>query len=133
MSTLPKKNELGFFEIRLESIGGLGANLAGKMLAEAGVLGMGLNGSNFSSYGSEKKGSPIKTFIRFTEPEVEIRDHSPIEVPHVVAIFHEELYKTINVVSGLPADGIVLVNSTRDFDEIRRDLKLEYGTLAVVD
>ena len=28
MSILPKKNELGFFEIRLESIGGLGANLA---------------------------------------------------------------------------------------------------------
>ncbi len=34
MSILPKKNELGFFEIRLESIGGLGANLAGKMLAD---------------------------------------------------------------------------------------------------
>mgnify|MGYP001556693838 CR=1 FL=1 len=27
----------GFFGIRLESIGGLGANLAGQMLAEAGV------------------------------------------------------------------------------------------------
>ena len=58
MSILPQKNELGFFEIRLESIGGLGANLAGKMLAEAGVTGSGLNGSNFSSYGSEKKGRP---------------------------------------------------------------------------
>ena len=32
MSLLPQKNEQGFFEIRLESIGGLGANLAGKML-----------------------------------------------------------------------------------------------------
>lgn len=52
---ITEENELGFFEIRLESIGGLGANLAGKMLAEAGVLGLGLNGSNFSSYGSEKK------------------------------------------------------------------------------
>ena len=40
MSILPKTNELGFFEIRLESIGGLGANLAGKMLAEAGVVGV---------------------------------------------------------------------------------------------
>ena len=41
MSLLPQKNEQGFFEIRLESIGGLGANLAGKMLAEAGVFGVG--------------------------------------------------------------------------------------------
>ena len=133
MSILPKKNELGFFEIRLESIGGLGANLAGKMLAEAGVLGLGLNGSNFSSYGSEKKGSPVKSFIRFCDPAVEIRAHSPIEQPHVVGVFHEALYKTVDVVSGLAPDGILLVNSTRDFDEIKRDLKLDYGTLAIVD
>jgi pyruvate ferredoxin oxidoreductase gamma subunit len=133
MSILPKKNELGFFEIRLESIGGLGANLAGKMLAEAGVLSLGLKGSNFSSYGSEKKGSPVKSFIRFCEPEVEIRDHSPIEQPHIVGVFHEALYRTVNVISGLNADGIVLVNTARDFDEVKTDLQLEYGTLAIVD
>ncbi|MBY0144700.1 2-oxoacid:acceptor oxidoreductase family protein [Neobacillus niacini] len=133
MSILPKKNELGFFEIRLESIGGLGANLAGKMLAEAGVLGLGLNGSNFSSYGSEKKGSPVKSFIRYCEHDVEIRDHSPIEQPHIVAVFHEALYRTVDVVSGLNADGIALVNTSREFDEVKKDLKLEYGTLALVD
>ncbi|MEQ2525969.1 4Fe-4S dicluster domain-containing protein [Robertmurraya yapensis] len=133
MSILPKKNDLGFFEIRLESIGGLGANLAGKMLAEAGVLGLGLNGSNFSSYGSEKKGSPVKSFIRFCDAEVEIRDHSPIEQPHVIGIFHEALYKTVDVVSGLIPDGIVLVNSTREFEDVKNDLHLSYGTLAIVD
>ena len=133
LTVLPKKNELGFFEIRLESIGGLGANLAGKMLTEAGVLGLGLNGSNFSSYGSEKKGSPVKSFIRYCDADVEIRDHSPIEQPHVVGVFHEALYKTVNVVSGLASDGIILVNSTREFDEVKKDLQLEYGTLAIVD
>lgn len=133
MSLLPVKNNLGFFEVRLESIGGLGANLAGKMLAESGVLGHGLNGSNFSSYGSEKKGSPVKSFIRFCDADVEIRDHSPIEQPHVVGVFHEALYKTVNVVSGLHQDGIVLVNSTRNFDDVKKDLGLKYGTLAIVD
>lgn len=133
MSLLPKKNELGFFEIRLESIGGLGANLAGKMLAEAGVLGLGLNGSNFSSYGSEKKGSPVKSFVRFCDPDTDIRDHSPIEQPHVIGVFHEALYKMIDVVSGLNADGIVLVNTKREFDSVKEDLNLEYGTLAIVD
>lgn len=133
MSILPKKNELGFYEIRLESIGGLGANLAGKMLAEAGVLGQGLNGSNFSSYGSEKKGSPVKSFVRFCDPDVEIRDHSPVEQPHVVGVFHEALYKTLNVVSGLQPDGIVLVNSTRSYEDVKKDIKLDHGTLAIVD
>jgi pyruvate ferredoxin oxidoreductase gamma subunit len=103
------------------------------MLAEAGVLGLGLNGSNFSSYGSEKKGSPVKSFIRYCDPDVEIRDHSPIEQPHIVAVFHEALYRTVDVVSGLNADGIALVNTAREFDEVRKDLKLEYGTLAIVD
>lgn len=133
MSTLPKKNALGFYEIRLESIGGLGANLAGKMLAETGAIELGFNAANFSSYGSEKKGTPIKTFVRFCDPEVEIRDHSPIEEPHLVAVFHEALYKTVNVVSGMQPDGVALVNTTRDFDEVRASLKLEYGTIALVD
>jgi pyruvate ferredoxin oxidoreductase gamma subunit len=133
MSVLPQKNDLGFFEIRLESIGGLGANLAGKMLAEAGVDGLGLNGSNFSSYGSEKKGSPVKSFVRFCDPQVEIRDHSPIEQPHVIGVFHEALYKMVDVVSGLNAGGVVLVNTKSDFDVIKDDLNLEYGTLAAVD
>ncbi|WP_213652910.1 2-oxoacid:acceptor oxidoreductase family protein [Paenibacillus sp. J23TS9] len=133
MSILPHKNELGFFEIRLESIGGLGANLAGKMLAEAGVTGSGLNGSNFSSYGSEKKGSPVKSFVRFCDPGVEIRDHSPIEQPHVVGVFHEALYKTIDVISGLQPDGTVLVNTSRDLAEVAADLNMTQGTLAVID
>lgn len=30
-------------------------------------------------------------------------------------------------------DGVVLVNTSRDFDEVRADLKLEYGTIALVD
>jgi pyruvate ferredoxin oxidoreductase gamma subunit len=48
-------------------------------------------------------------------------------------VFHEALYKTVDVVSGLTPDGIVLVNSTRDFDDVKRDLHLTYGTLAIVD
>lgn len=133
MVSLPKVNELGFFEIRLESIGGLGANLAGKMLAEAGVMGVGLNGVSFSSYGSEKKGSPVKAHIRFCGPDTNIRDTSPVERPHVVGIFHESLAKTVNVISGIYEDSLVLVNSTRTAAELKERLKLKGGTIAVVD
>src|ERR1700722_14448692 len=94
MVTLPKLNDLGFFEIRLESIGGLGANLAGKMLAEAGGVGVGFSGVSFSSYGSEKKGSAVKAHIRFCDMDTRIRDTSPVERPHVVGVFHESLSKT---------------------------------------
>jgi len=131
MSKLPIKNELGFFEIRLESIGGLGAHLAGKMLAEAGVLGLGLNGAHFSSYGSEKKGSAVKSFVRLGEGEIRIS--SPVERPHVVGVFHETLIKTIDVANGLYPDGVMLVNTNKDPKQMKDRLKLQSGTVAVVD
>ena len=53
----------GYYEIRLESIGGLGANLCGKMLGELGIKYLNLNSTSFSSYGSEKTGTPVKGFI----------------------------------------------------------------------
>lgn len=133
MVTLPRVNELGFFEIRLESIGGLGANLAGKMLAEAGVTGSGLNGVSFSSYGSEKKGSPVKAHIRFCMPETLIRDTTPVERPHIVGIFHESLHKTINVTSGISEDSLVLVNSAKSPEQLKEILGLPGGKIAVVD
>jgi pyruvate ferredoxin oxidoreductase gamma subunit len=130
---LPKTNALGFFEIRLESIGGLGANLAGKMLAEAGVIGSGFDGVSFSSYGSEKKGSPVKAHIRYCEMNTKIRDTTPIERPHVVGIFHENLSKTVNVISGIYEDSVVLVNSRHTPDELKEKMHLIGGTIAVVD
>nr|WP_216857273.1 2-oxoacid:acceptor oxidoreductase family protein [Paenibacillus tritici] len=130
---LPIVNELGFFEIRLESIGGLGANLAGKMLAEAGVVGAGLNGVSFSSYGSEKKGSAVKAHIRFCDMNTHIRDTSPVERPHVVGVFHEALAKTVNVTSGIHEHSTVLVNSAKTPEELRELLKVKAGTIAVID
>lgn len=133
MTQLPKVNELGFFEIRLESIGGLGANLAGKMLSEDGVVGHGLNGVGFSSYGSEKKGSPVKAHIRFCNPDTNIRDTTPIERPHVVGIFHDALFKTINCTSGIFNDSTILVNSKKTPERLKDLMDIQGGIVAVVD
>ncbi|WP_223067463.1 2-oxoacid:acceptor oxidoreductase family protein [Paenibacillus caui] len=133
MQKLPQVNKLGFFEIRLESIGGLGANLAGKMLAEAGVTGAGFGGVSFSSYGSEKKGSPVKAHIRFCDPHVPIRHTSPVEFPHVLGIFQEGLIRSKTVLSGALAGSTVLVNSKRTPQQLQEQLKLAEGTIAVID
>lgn len=88
---LPYTNESGYYEMRLESIGGLGANLCGKMLGELGIRYLGLNSASFSSYGSEKTGTPVKAFIRYCDASKEIRVHAPVKKPHIVGIFHEAL------------------------------------------
>jgi len=133
-AVLPVKNDLGFFEIRMESIGGLGANVAGKILTEAAILGMGLNGAGFASYGSEKKGTPVKAFVRLCEPDQQVRINSPVEEPHVLAIFHEALARSVPVTAGArPGKTTVILNTRRTPAEARDYLRLEGGRVGVVD
>jgi pyruvate ferredoxin oxidoreductase gamma subunit len=101
-------NGAGFFEIRFESIGGLGAHVAGKIIAGAAVLRMNMNGAHFSSYGSEKKGSVVRSFIRLAPADKAIRTSAPIEEPDVVVVFHSALLAHPATVSGMKADGILI-------------------------
>ena len=101
-------NRADFFEIRFESIGGLGAHVAGKIIASAAVLRMNMNGSHFSSYGSEKKGSVVRSFIRLAPADKAIRTSAPIEEPDVVVVFHSGLLAHPATVSGMKADGILI-------------------------
>jgi pyruvate ferredoxin oxidoreductase gamma subunit len=131
---LPVKNDLGFFEIRMESIGGLGANVAGKILTEAAIIGMGMNGAGFASYGSEKKGTPVKSFVRICEADQQVRINSPVEEPHVLAIFHEALTKSVPVTAGaVPGKTITILNTRKTPAQARDFLKLEGGKVGVID
>lgn len=98
-----------YYEIRLESIGGLGANLLGKMLGELGLKYLDVNSSSFSSYGSEKTGTPVKGFIRYCKKEKEIRVHSPIIEPDLLVVFHQALLKDPSVWKGCSSDTKVIV------------------------
>lgn len=98
-----------YYEIRLESIGGLGANLCGKMLGELGVKYLDVNSSSFSSYGSEKTGTPVKGFIRYSKKEKEIRVHSPVVEPDLLVIFHQALLKDKSVLKGCGQNTVVII------------------------
>ncbi|MBE0429500.1 MAG: 2-oxoacid:acceptor oxidoreductase family protein [Thermoleophilia bacterium] len=131
---LPKTHDNGFYEIRMESIGGLGANVAGKIFAEAGVLGMGFNGVTFSSYGAEKKGSPVKTFVRFCDARQAIRIAAPVEFPHLLVVFHDTLIATgMAVTHGVTHETTVIVNTRHPLAQVREQVGLCGGGLGVVD
>lgn len=108
---LREKLEAGkeYYEIRLESIGGLGANLCGKMLGELGVKYLDLNSINFSSYGSEKTGTPVKGFIRYCNKEKEIRVHSPVVEPDLLVVFHQALLQDKTVWKGCNKETAVIL------------------------
>lgn len=100
-----------FFEVRFESIGGLGAHVAGQVLATAAVLRMGLNGAHFSSYGSEKKGSLVRSFVRLGPADRPIRNSAPVETPDAIVVFHAALLRNPATFAGLRKDGTFIYNA----------------------
>lgn len=102
-TTLPHAER--FFEMRFESIGGLGAHAAGQVLATAAVLRMELNGAHFSSYGSEKKGSRVLSFVRLGPADRPIRTSAPVETPDAIVVFHAALLRHPATLAGLRKDG----------------------------
>lgn len=107
--TLPHTDR--HFEIRFESIGGLGAHAAGQVLATACVLGMGLNGAHFSSYGSEKKGSLVRSFVRLGPGDRPIRTSAPVEAPDAVVVFHGALLHNPGTFAGIRSDATFIYNA----------------------
>ena len=102
-----------FFEVRLESIGGLGAHAAGQVLASAAVLRMGLNGAHFSSYGSEKKGSLVRSYVRLGAPDRPIRTSAPVQAPDAIVVFHAALLRNPETFGGLYQDGTFIYNAPK--------------------
>src|SRR3989338_11261729 len=100
-------------EVRFESIGGLGAHLAAQLLAEAFVLRLHFDASQFSSYGSEKKGTPVRSFIRLTDARTPIRVTSPVIEPDVLAVFHEALLARRSTLAGVKPKGVLIINRPR--------------------
>lgn len=99
------------FEVRFESIGGLGAHAAGQILAGTAVLRLGYNATHFSSYGSEKKGSVVRSFVRVGPPHKPIRTSSPVESPDAIVVFHAALLRLPVTLAGLRAHGTLIYNA----------------------
>ncbi|MBR5127898.1 MAG: 2-oxoacid:acceptor oxidoreductase family protein [Roseburia sp.] len=127
--TLPITKESGYFEIRLESIGGLGANLCGKMLGELGALYLKLNSTSFSSYGSEKRGSPVKSHIRWCAPEKFLRLCTPVIEPNILGIFHEALLKNYPLTSDCTEHTCILLNTSLSREEVAETYHISHGRL----
>ncbi len=119
------ENGKGYYEIRLESIGGLGANLCGKMLGELGIKYLDLNATSFSSYGSEKTGTPVKAFIRYCNADREIKVHYPVTEPNLLVVFHKALLKDESVLKGCSEKTTIIVGLESENDSID-DIKCNY-------
>jgi 2-oxoacid:acceptor oxidoreductase gamma subunit (pyruvate/2-ketoisovalerate family) len=102
-------------EIRFHGRGGQGAVVASRVLAEAAFLG-GRYVQAFPAFGLERRGAPVMAFTRIQD--VPIVNHSQIHNPDIVVVLDSSLLKLLSVSDGLAEEGIILVNSGLQPDEL---------------
>jgi len=117
-----------YFEIRWHGRAGQGAKSASQFLTEAAEE-SGKYSTSFPEYGAERTGAPMKAFNRIAD--VPIRLRSDIENPDVVCVIDDTLLKNPEITSGLSEDKLLLVNTTRSIEEVRKLTKFK-GKIGVV-
>ncbi len=98
-------------EIRIEGRGGQGNVVAAYMLAEA-ALEAGCFSQAFPSFGPERRGAPVSSFVRIAEGP--IRRRCQIEHPLYVIIQDPSLLHVPSIAAGVLPEGGILINSPKE-------------------
>ena len=106
------------FQVRIHGRGGQGVVTAAELLSEA-AFAEGHHSQAFPSFGSERTGAPVVAFCRIADLAIRVRE--PVMAPDALIVQDETLLEQVDVFSGLPADGYVLINSTRTFTQLGLD------------
>lgn len=117
-------------EIRWHARAGQGAKTASYLLAET-AMEAGKYIQAFPEYGPERTGAPMKAYTRISNKPIRI--HSQIYNPDVVVVLDKSLIGKVNILEGLPSDGIIIVNTTQDPKEIRNQLGITDRKIYTVD
>ncbi|MEW6045384.1 MAG: 2-oxoacid:acceptor oxidoreductase family protein [Bacillota bacterium] len=116
-------------EIRWHGRGGQGAKTAAFLLGEA-LATTGKYVQAFPEYGPERTGAPVVAYDRVSDQP--IRLHSPVTRPRYVVVLDLTLAAAVDLAAGVPDDGLILVNTGRAADEVRRQLKLNGRPIRVL-
>ncbi len=84
----------------------------------------------FPSFGPERRGAPVTAFNRVDDKQIKIR--SGIYHPDVVVVLDESLVALVDVAEGLKPEGILLVNTTKSLEELKKNIRFE-GKIATCD
>ncbi|PKN76582.1 MAG: pyruvate synthase [Deltaproteobacteria bacterium HGW-Deltaproteobacteria-10] len=116
-------------EVRWHGRGGQGAVTSVELLAQA-AIGVGKYAQGFPSFGPERRGAPVAAFSRIDDQKIKSR--SGIYKPDVVIVLDASLIGLVNVTDGLKPDGILIVNTTKDPNDVKKEVNFS-GIVATVD
>ncbi len=117
-------------EVRWHGRGGQGAKTAGYVLAVA-AAGQGWNVQAFPEYGAERRGAPMRSYVRISDAPIRLR--SSIDSPDIVIVLDSSLLETENVTDGLPDGALLIINTDKSPDDMRQYLANPDVELCTVD
>ncbi len=120
----------GLIEIRWHGRGGQGAKTASLLLADA-AFNTGKYIQGFPEYGPERMGAPITAYNRISDKPITI--HSNIYEPDYVVVVDDTLLETVPVTAGLKSTGAIVINTTKNAEEIKELLKGYEGKVYKID
>ena len=106
-------------EIRWHGRGGQGAKTASLLLADA-AFNTGRYIQGFPEYGPERMGAPLTAYNRISEEPITI--HSNIYEPDYVVVVDDTLLDAVDVTAGLKKTGAIVINTTKDAEEVKSKL-----------
>jgi len=103
------------FQVRIHGRGGQGVVTGAEMLSIAAFL-EGRYAQAFPSFGSERTGAPVVAFCRIADKEIRLRE--PVMQPDALIIQDATLLSQVDVFSGLPDTGYVVLNTAHTLAEL---------------
>ena len=107
-------------EIRFHGRGGQGAVTSSELMAQT-TIGGGKYAQAFPSFGPERRGAPVTSFLRISDEPILIREK--VYTPNVVVVLDPSVMNVTKVDAGLKEDGLLIINSTHSAEDIRK----QYG------
>ncbi|MFY9113689.1 MAG: 2-oxoacid:acceptor oxidoreductase family protein [Dethiobacteria bacterium] len=117
-------------EIRWHARGGQGAVTASKTLVEM-ILPKNMYFQSFPEYGPERMGAPIQVFNRISSSPISV--YCGITDPDVILVLDTTLMDVLDVTSGLKKNGIIIVNTSLNPNELSEAYGLQDYRLYTVD
>jgi pyruvate ferredoxin oxidoreductase gamma subunit len=117
-------------EIRWHARGGQGAVTASKILASA-VIREGKYAQSNPDYGAERSGAPLRAYNRVSEEPIPL--HCMVTNPNVVIVVDPTLLKAVPFLEGTDENAILLINTDKSPQEVRKELGIEGRKIYTVD
>ena len=117
-------------EIRIHGRGGQG-NVAAAELLSIAAFQDGKFAQAFPSFGAERIGAPVQAFVRIDDKKIRTRED--VRTPDYLIVQDEFLIDTVPVLDGLKPDGLIVINSDREPEDLNIKTTATIETIAATE